>query len=100
MCVCATLISAHTKGLTHGVSSCSIWLISVVISAFQKARALKETKKKGVEYRVATSWEDPMVPADWEDDGSTHCSILSPVATSTDNILRPKMQENHCGWVG
>lgn len=55
MCVCHILISAHAKGLSHGVSSCSIWLISVVISAFQKAHALKETKKKGVEYIVATS---------------------------------------------
>jgi len=48
---------------------------------------------------VATSWEDPTVSAGWEDDGSTHCSILNPAATSTDNILGPKMQENHCGWV-
>lgn len=47
VCVCHILISAHAKRPTHGVSSCSAWLISVVMSAFQKARALKETKKEG-----------------------------------------------------
>ena len=70
-----------------------------MISAFQKAHALKETKKKRVEYIVATSREDPTMPAGWEDDGGTRCSILSPVAISTDNILGAKDAEESL-WLG